>query len=141
MDKVAKLILNSLRCPSCGGQIDLISGTNIHTRLKDLNFSCVYDSEHYSIRFVHWEQPARIETEQVIVYVGSHQYKVTQSHWVGGASVQSTKILISKVDPEHRIIDSSKKIKEFVYDKHLFDFSKTNQEKLISRIKTILVFQ
>src|SRR5574339_669465 len=137
MDKVAKLILNSLKCPVCGGQIDLISWTKLDRKPKDQNFSCVDDPEHYGIWFVHWEQPVRIESEQATVYEGKHQYKVFQQHWFGGVQASSTKIVISEVDPEQRIIDSVEK-KIFYYDKHLFDFKKTTRDKLVNRVKTIL---
>jgi hypothetical protein len=140
MDKIAKQILNSLRCPVCGGQIDLISWTKLERKPKDQNFSCVYDPEHYGIWFVHWEQPVRLEMERATVYEGSHQYQVFQQHWINGARATSTKVVISEVDPEHRIIETKDK-KVFQYDKHLFDFTKVSREKLVNRIKTILVFQ
>jgi hypothetical protein len=140
MDKAAKLILNSLKCPVCGGQIDLLDWTKLEQKPKDQNFSCVYDPEHFGIYLVHWEQPIRLEFERATVYEGSHQYQVTQNHWLAGFRTQRTVVLIREVDPEHRIIDTVK-AKQFVYNKLLFDFNKTNREKLVNRVKTILVFQ
>jgi len=140
MDKVAKLILNSLRCPVCSGQIDLISYTKLARKPSNQNFSCVYDPEHYGVFLVHWEQPVRLELERATVYEGRHQFNVTQYHYFNGQPAHLTSISIREVDPENRIIDNVKP-KEFHYDKHLFDFKKTNREKLVNRIKTILVFQ
>jgi hypothetical protein len=141
MDKVAKLILNSLKCPVCGGQIDLLDWTKLEQKPKDQNFSCVYDPEHYGVWLVHWEHPIRLEFERATVYEGHHQYMVSQHHWMEGVPHQRTTVLIRKVDPEHRILDTEKP-KLFTYDqKLLFDFTKTNREKLVNRIKTILTFQ
>ena len=140
MDKVAKLMLNSLRCPVCGGQIDLISYTKLDRKPKDQNFSCVYDPEHYGVFLVHWEQPPRIEIEQATVYEGKHKFHVKQYYYFNGVQNQFTNIVIREVDPEHRVVDKVMP-KEFHYDKHLFDFKKTTRDKLVNRIKTILVFQ
>jgi hypothetical protein len=140
MDKVAKLILNSLKCPVCGGQIDLLDWTKLESKPKDQNFSCVYDPEHFGIFLVHWEQPIRLEQERATVYEGKYQYRVIQYHYFGGVPNCFTNIEIREVDPEHRVKELIP-IKEFHYQKHLFDFTKTNKEKLINRIKTILVFQ
>lgn len=140
MDKATKVLLNSLKCPVCGGQIDLLDWTKSERKPKDQNFSCVYDPEHYGIWLVHWEQPIRLEVEQAIVYENAYQYKVIQRHYLNGTSVNLTTVTIREVDPEHRMLENVE-TKLFQYPKHLFDFKQTSKEKLINRIKTILTFQ
>ena len=140
MDPIAKRILNSLKCPVCSGQIDLIGYDSAKQKSKDVNFTCVYDPEHYAIWLVHWDAPIRLEFERATVYEGRYQYQVTQQHYLAGFPINRTNITIREVDPEHRILDNNP-TKLFTYQKHLFDFTKTNREKLVNRIKTILVFQ
>lgn len=100
------------------------------------NFCCVQNWEHYRNFFVHWEPVYRIEYETVVTYEGKYKYIVSQY------DDQRTEIIVCQVDPEGRAIDSKeKKPTKFSYPKHLFDFAKTNREKLVNRVKTILVFQ
>lgn len=139
MDKAAKLFLNSLKCPVCGGQIDLFEWAKPVSK-KGNNFGCVADPSHYGIFFVHWEQPFRLEQEIATVNVNGYQYEVIQHYWMGGLKVEITTIYIHPIDPEQRRIDGSKS-KCVTFQKHLFNFSQTNKHKLINKIKTILVFQ
>lgn len=141
MEQSAKLILNSLKCPLCKSQVDLFDW--VHPRIGGLlgnNFGCVSDPHHYGIYFVHWEDPIRIEKENITLYEGKYQYKVTQNYFIIGIPASFTEIDIREVDAENRVIDN-KPIKHFGYNKILFDFSKTNREKILNRVKTILVFQ
>lgn len=135
MDKAAKVILNLLKCPVCGSQIDII-----YTRNKAYNCSCVSNPSEYQIDFDYESIPPHIEKECVVVYEGSHQYEVRQIHSSYAPLLNKTEITIRDVDPEHRIIHPSK-MKIFMFEKLMFDFSHTNREKLVNRIKTILVFQ
>lgn len=139
MDPIAKKILNTLKCPVCGGQIDVFDWAEKNTK-RGVNFGCAYNREDFGIFFVHWEQPIRIEKEVAIVYEDKHQYEVIQEHYLFGGKVTNTLINIRDVDAENRVLDSSK-TKKFTFNKLLFDFSKTNRAKLVNRIKTILVFQ
>lgn len=139
MDPLAKKILNSLKCPICGGQIDLLS-YNKPTSRKGNNFGCVVDQMHYALFFVHWEDPVRIEKEVVWLYEGTYLYEVVQEHYFLGRPIPGTDIYMKPVDPEHRVLDNVKP-KYLHFNKILFDFTKTNREKLLNRIKTILVFQ
>ena len=141
MDKFAKQILNSLRCPICGGQIDMIHS---YISKKGNNFSCVYDSMHYALKFAHEIAVPKILHENVMIYNESHLYDIRQTYFIGHPPYcipqNSTSIFIRDVDKEHRIIDDGV-FKTFTYYKSLFVFSKTDREKIIGRIKTILVFQ
>lgn len=139
MDKAAKLFLNSLRCPVCRGQVDMFDWAKPVSK-RGHNFGCVYENYHYGIYFVHWEQPYRIELETATVCDKSHQYEIEQRGYVPGVKMGYTQIRIWDIDAEQRLINSSN-FKSFGFNKHLFDFSKSNKEKLLSRIKTILVFQ
>jgi hypothetical protein len=136
MDKLAKTILNSMKCPVCGGQIDMIEGIP----KRGNNFGCVSGPYHYSVNFIHWEIPYRIDAEHVMIFHGRHAYDVHQSYYSGLIKFPQTSIIIRDIDAENRIIDGGD-FKRFAYDKALFDFTKTNREKIINRIKTILVFQ
>lgn len=133
MDPLVKQMLNSLKCPVCKGQVDLMDYGN-QTRNKKFNYCCVNNWEHYRLFFVHWEPVLRIEYEMVVLYEGRHQYSIWQFE------NNSTSIFISEVDAENRVLENVDAT-QFVYNKKLFDFSQTNREKLINRAKTILVFQ
>jgi len=123
MDPLQKTILNSLKCPVCGGQIDGIT-----------KFYCASNEEHYQVFFNGDTFPYIISSEKVIVYNGKHQYEIIQT-------INSTAIYIWKVDGENRrIIDKVNPPQPLVFGKKLFDFSKTNKEKLVNKMKTILVF-
>jgi hypothetical protein len=131
MDKATKIILNSLRCPLCASQIDMFQD-----KRKVYNYSCSSVPEHYRIQFHSLGFPAGVLLESVTIYEGSHQYEIIQNHFTD----IKTDIIMKSVDPEFRIIDKvSPKI--FTYKKVLFDFQNTNKEKILNRVKTILVFQ
>jgi len=135
MDPIAKQILNSLRCPICKSQIDLLDWKN-PTGSPKYNFSCAADWQHYRLFFQHWDYPYRIEYETVWLFEGRFLYSVTQKD--GG----DTEITLLDIDPENRILDGQKDKKpSFTYNKHLFDFTNTNRDKLLNRLHTILVFQ
>lgn len=133
MDPIAKALLNSLRCPLCSGQLDLRASWLSPSKVKDYNFFCVNDFSHYGIFLVHWEHPIRIEQEGVIVNEYPHSFKISQ--WGN-----KTEVIVYEIDLEHRVLDNVKPT-EFKYEKKLFDFSRTNKEKILNRVKTILVFQ
>lgn len=143
MDKVAKQILNSLKCPICGSQIDLFEWAKPVSK-KGNNFGCVAEPSHYGLFFVHWELPYRIEKEDVMIYNGSHLYDIQQEHYIANTSgrvkITRTRIYIRDIDEEFRIIDNGV-FKTFAYNKLLFDFAHTTRDKVINRVKTILVFQ
>lgn len=132
MDPVAKAVLNSLKCPLCGGQVDLLDWRQAGTKLK-YNFCCANNYEHYRLFFIHWDGTPRIEYETVVFYEGKYQYRINQ--FLAG----TTEILLSRVDAENRVIDPQK-YSMFEFEKHLFKFSQTNREKVVNRVKTIVVF-
>ncbi len=132
MDKAVKQYLNSLRCPICFGQIDMIE-----KRLIDgNNFGCVNDNYHYNLFYQYWKQPFGLIQEIVRIYDKDHLYEVMQS----SDGNLFTEILVKNVDKEYRVIDK-KKILQFRYDKKLFDFSQSNKDSILKRIKTVLIFQ
>lgn len=138
LNPVAKKLLNTLKCPICGGQIDMLE--HISNGKYRPNFGCASNIEHFCIHIVMEDPPIRIVTELVTAYSGKYKYDVIQEHSILDDTLASTKILINEVDMEHRIVNPliSKKIE---FKKILFDFSKLDRKKLINRIKTILVFQ
>ena len=132
MDKVAKQFLNSLRCPICSAQIDMIA-----VRAIDFsNFACVKDQYHYNFYYQYLRAPYVIIQETVRLYDKDRLYEVFQS--CDGSL--STEITVKYIDKEFRVIDK-KKVLNFRYDKKLFDFSKSNKDSILNRVKTILVFQ
>lgn len=108
---------------------------------RQFNYCCVAEPEHYGFWFITWDPPLRIESEVVVVYDDHLQYEIKQKHFDHyGKPETKTEIYVREVDPERRIIENIK-AKVFTYEKCLFDFPKSSGEKIISRIKTILVFQ
>lgn len=140
MDPAVKAFLNSLRCPICKHQIDIMGGKD----KRGNNYSCVSVPSHFSFLYITWDGPLRLEREDVHVYSGKYLYEIRQYHWTGGAIIlkkkEETIIYIKEVDKEFRIIEKDK-VQRFQYDKLLFDFQKTDESKIINRVKTILVFQ
>ena len=129
---IAKAYLNTLKCPVCKSRLDLYE---VKDTSRKYNFCCSSNWEHYRIFFIHWEVALRVEYETVVLYEGRHQYHLTQY------DDNRTELFIYDVDAENRVL-SLKDKKPFVarYPKKLFDFQTTNKEKLVNRIKTILVF-
>lgn len=103
---------------------------------RKYNYCCATNWEHYRIFFVHWKPVFYIEYETVVIYENSRQYHITQYN------DNRTELFIYDVDAENRIVDSKdKKYSPLRYDKKLFDFTNTSQDKMVNRIRTILVFQ
>ncbi len=141
MNKEAKLILNSLRCPLCNSQIDLIDWFSLlNKKYKEHNFGCVVNPEHYSIYFNHWEDPPKIENERVIVYDELNQYNIDQNTFIIGHPWIKSTIKVSKVDKENRVLDNIKP-KTYTFEIQLFDFKSVNRNKIINKVKTVLIFQ
>lgn len=69
------------------------------------------------------------------MYEGKHQYHLTQY------DDNRTELFVYDVDAENRILDVKDK-KPFLarYSQKMFDFTNTTREKIINRVKTILVF-
>lgn len=112
-----------MRCPVCGGQIDGVS-----------RFHCASNMDHYSIKFQSDTWPIKILSEKVIVNDNHRQYEVIQNE-------NYTAIYVWDLDGDsNRIIKKGYTPTPLTFDKQLFQFSKINREKLLTRIKTILVF-
>ena len=146
MDKVIKLFLNSLRCPICRSQVDLInivpgSGRRSSSNTP-LNYGCASNMEHYRFWLPTQDPPPYIANDRVITYENDYYYQIDQTYPPAAGTYYhgDTFIFIRKTDAEHRILDKSP-TKSFKYDKPLFDWKKANREKLINKIKTILTFQ
>lgn len=135
MNLISREILNSICCPICKSPIDLLDWSKIRSMVDAVyNFSCVIDYTHYKLFFNHWYHPPTIEYENVLIYEKEYLYSIIQH-------ANRTKILTFSIDQENRIIDQKIKKPTFIADKKLFDFSNSNRDKILNRIKTILVFQ
>ena|SRR5258708_148569 len=150
MDKTVKILLNSLRCPVCKSLIDVLIYPLRTT--GDYNYCCASNQEHYILSLISTSgldypndlpiDPI-INKDRVVVYEGRYRYIIEQWYphfaYASSDSVE-TEIVIQQVDLEHRVIDIVSN-KKFIYDKCLFNWSKTNRDRIINRIKTILTFQ
>lgn len=132
MDPLLKKLLNSLRCPICQCQIDMID--------RKSGYGCVNSLDHYVISVMKNDLGLpQLFTEIVNIYDGKHKYRLTKKYdSAPGASIK-TEIMVFKVDPEGRV-NFSFKNSSLTLDKELFDFSKFNVEKAINRIKTVFIF-
>jgi hypothetical protein len=142
MDPALKALLNSLRCPICKSLID---GGKVAAY-------CVANRDHYDIRIVSdsgsplWiAVPPKIVIESVRVYDKKHKYDIFQSYscTINNSFItnDSTIVTIWDIDAEGRVLYNLEKNPSLSYSKKLFDFQKTNREKIFNRIKTLLVFQ
>ena len=138
-------IINNIKCPICQGSTDLVNW-KIKYASKKYNFCCTNDWEHYRFFLVHWEEDIRLESEVVIIYEGNSKYEIFQSEI---RHKLSTIINVYAINAENTIIEgpadkvyfkpTSSNI--FNYDSKLFDFSLTNRDKIVNRVKTILLFK
>jgi hypothetical protein len=124
MDTVSKKILNSLKCPVCGGQIDGVK-----------TLYCAADQEHYYANIDDEALPIFIIIKEIVkIYSEKYQFEIIQEK-------DSTAIYIWNIDKERRrIINKPNPPKPIVFNKKIFNLSVYNN-KLINKIKTILVFQ
>lgn len=136
LDPVAKAFLNSLRCPICGNQIDMYEPPK-QTGASHYNYACATDSDHYVNEIDFKSISGFIRYEIVRIYDGSHLYEIDQ--YAGGMTV----LRVADIDPEHRLLPNKEgKLYQIAcqFDKKLFDFQNTNREKILNRVKTLLVF-
>ena len=145
-----KEFLNSLKCPICNSQIDILPNKHYLERLN-FNYGCSSDCEHYAIRLDHnygsfvqgiasrhsiKMQPELIK-EQVIIYSGKYKYVIVKKYNTFTPHLTISSII---VDPERRVVDNIN-IKIDDFDINYIDFKNTNEESILNRIKTLLVFQ
>jgi len=126
-----KELLNSLKCPVCGGQIDI-------ARVCGSNYGCVNNPYHYNLNIETGSVAifSFLTRERITLYDSKYRYDILRIH---GESIK-TKIEIFDIDGERRVIFSFKD--KFVeIDGDAFDFNNFNSDKALNRIKTILLFQ
>lgn len=109
------------------------------TTNKRINYACAANHQHYGIWLDTKELPAFIEEEYVLAETEHKFYLIVQYH-NRFLNRHQTNILVGEVDGDGNVIDSKIK-KQFTFGKTLFDFGKIGKERLINKIKTILVFQ
>lgn len=125
MDSARKDALNRMKCPICGGQIEGVT-----------QFHCVLSKTHYKFVIVEDIFPISITHEYVSVNDGRKQYYIIQTP-------NETEIYVHQLDGNYEIISPDKTKpapKSFKFDQKIFSFSETNREKLLNRIRTIIVF-
>lgn len=132
---VLKVFLNTLRCPVCGGLIDMFEGRAVRRRF---NYACAADYKHYGI-YVNVElSPPFIEEEVLEISDKNHMYMIIQFH-DQFLNKHMCNIDSFDINGDGNIVGSSKG--HFSFHKTLFDFKNSNKVKLLNKIKTILVFQ
>jgi len=122
MNPFFKKIINLMKCPICGGQLEGIS-----------NFYCVYDKKHYALYINNYDVVFQIIKEEVLIFDKLKAYEILQCN-------TATYIYVYNLDGFGNIINPYIKKPDFTFDKYLFDFQSSNKEKILNRIKTILVF-
>jgi len=140
MDKPAKVLLNSLKCPICNSQIDILDWSISRSQIDKYNFGCVDNYLHYRLWFTHWEIPYLIEKETVTIFNKDKQFEIKQYYYNNNFKVNKTEIYIRDIDQELRVLEH-KKYKFLPVDYVLFDFSKSSESSILTRIKTLLYFQ
>lgn len=146
MNILTSQLIKDIKCPICQGQIDLVDW-KIKYASKKYNFCCVNDWEHYRLFLIHWETKLKLESEIVIIYDNNLKYEIFQSEI--NPNNQTTIINIYTVDAHNKIIEGPADKAHFTpscsnifnYDSKLFDFSLTNRDKIVNRVKTILLFK
>lgn len=123
------IALRALKCPVCKGQIEGI-----------VSLHCVYNRNHYAASTTPEYESFRLNSEDIEFIDKSFLFFISQRYWTGNDPVTQTSLVVLRVDAENRVTGDQIGKKLF-FDKILFDFQKTNKEKLLHRIKTILVFQ
>ncbi len=136
MTSAASAFLKGYKCPLCKAPIDLVGWNpdRVAWSGKKYNFCCANDWEHYRMFLVHWDTPPFIDYEVILIYENDKLYEIRQN------LENKTYIIIYVVDVEKRIKEDDTAL-YFRYDKRLFDFTNTNRDKILTRLKTILVFQ
>lgn len=128
MDRTAKQLLNSLRCPICKAQIDMA------IMIRGYNYCCANDVDHYTLNLDFGE----IKKERVNIYDKKHKYSIIKIYDNSGKI--ETIINIFETDLENRVIFSFKE-KKISFDNDIFDFKNFKVDRALNRIKTIFVFQ
>lgn len=132
MDPLLKKLLNSLKCPICQCQIDMID--------RKSGYGCVSNLDHYVISIMRNDFGIpQLFSEIVNIYDDKHKYRLTKKYDSAPATSVKTEIMVFKVDAEGRV-NFSFKNNAFTLDKELFDFSKFNVDKAINRIRTVFTF-
>lgn len=130
MSKELKSYLNLFRCPVCRGQLE---GAGI----DKINLYCVNLHDEYRCTLINTSFPPSFLNESVTVFNDKFRYFLTQNYNAGQITCS---IYIDRVDKEGRIIDGTKQ-KVLVFHSKLFDFQALDKARILSKIKTILVFQ
>lgn len=125
--KQNKAYYNTLKCPVCGGQLDG------NAQSDNFVLNCVYDKNEYLVHFNVINNIPVIINEEVRMNHNKHRFVIEQAEF--------TKISTYNVDSEGWVIGILPARKALEFQGKLFNFQAINKEKLIKRLKIILVFQ
>lgn len=128
MNRDLKFLLNSLKCPICSAQIDIISCGS------GANYGCVNNTSHYVLKILDEEFPyTKIFKEKIKFTKNSKLYIIEQIY---GENISN--IWIYSVDLENRIIESRKRKYKIINFK-LFDFQNFDIGKAINRVNNVFL--
>jgi hypothetical protein len=134
MNKVAKNILNSLRCPLCQSSVDLYDfATERQKPDVYYNFHCINNNDHFEVWFPHWAEICQIDNDVVRIYYNNNYYRIGQYY-----PNQATYINIGKFGGENRLNNSSERL---YFGNVMFDWQNTNRDKIITRLQTLMTFR
>ncbi len=144
--KLARKILNSMRCPLCGGQIDLRS-YKARKVTGGFNYGCATFPEHYQIKLDTWTDfnDAVLKEEAVNIEDGKRLYRAIFFHpeskgTPGYQFLNDTGLTTWDIDPEGRCIEGTQS--QTVWFKgDAIGFRQPGKDRILKRIKTLLTFQ
>lgn len=138
-----KEYVNSLLCPICKCGLDGTPtrfGIDWKSGAENLKLSCVENPGHYH-HSLYWD----INTDPIIVYHNSQNLWIDTEKWRYRIEkiYANNQVMYTKVSPYH--INGDGDIigdvpKEITIHEDCFDFTLFNKERILKRLKTILMF-
>lgn len=130
-----KKLLNSLSCPICKAQIDIISG-RCSSLYKGYDYGCVINFDHYVLYISGvGNYSPKIEKEAVAIYNDKHKYQLVKTYLDNQVK---TEITVFNIDPEGRVQFSFRN-NSAKFDFDIFDFANFNMETALTKIETVLL--
>lgn len=124
MDPLLKHLINSIKCPLCGGQIEG----------QSKRFYCVLNDSHYTFHIPGEDPPWLITQENMVLSDDKREYEILQE-------LDGTDIYVWKIDADgHRLADKNSLANPFHFDKPIFNFAHLTKDQILNKCRTILLF-
>lgn len=117
-----KIILDKWKCPVCNSALKQVNRAIFYCAINHLDFAVELLQDNCK--------------ELVVIRNQGYQYNIIQRH--SEKYKNMTDIYVHHLDSENRIYGKSSHWK---FDEIIFNFQCTDKEKILNRIKTIMVFQ